>query len=103
MTIIKCMSEDIENTMNMAENNIKKAIEYKDKYPIAAKAYYTKSIALMENIKGMHDGVSALIKAYRDEKGEPPAPMLAIYDYLHERQINQAALIKTLQDIYAKN
>jgi len=88
MRVIKCMSEDIERTMDMAEENIKKAIEYKDEFPVAAKAYYTKSLALMESIKGIHDGVVEIIKQYRATNGEPPEPMMAIYNYLHERQMN---------------
>ena len=103
MKVIKCMSEDIEKTLDMAEENVKKAIEYKEIYPVAAKAFYNKSTVLMESIKGMHDGVVAMIKAYREEKGEPPEPMLAVYNYLHERQMNQAAMVKNLQDIYMKN
>ena len=103
MRVIKCMCEDIDKTLEMAEKNVKKAIEYKEQYPVAAKAFYNKSTALMETIKGMHDGVTAMIKAYRDEKGEPPAPMLAVYNYLHERAVNNAAMIKNLQDIYMKN
>jgi len=46
--------------------------------------------------------VVALIEAYKKEKGEPPAPMMAIYNYMHERHINKAAAIKTLQDMYMK-
>lgn len=103
MKIIKDMSEDIETTMDMAESNIKKAIQYKDEYPLVAKAYYAKSIALMDTIKGMHDGITALIKAYREQNGEPPVPMMAVYNYLHERHINQSVMIKNLQDIYTKN
>lgn len=103
MRIIKCMCEDIEDTLDMAESNVKKAIECKDEYPLAAKSFYNKSVALMETVKGMHDGVVAVIKAYREEKGEPPEPMMAIYNYLHERSMNNAAMIKNLQDIYMKN
>ena len=103
MEVIKCMSEDIEKTMDMAAENIQKAIKYKEEYPIAAKSFYNKSVALMESIKGMHDGTVTIIKAYREEKGEPPAPMMAIYNYLHERSMEKAAMVKNLQDIYIKN
>lgn len=96
MEVIKCMCEDIENTMTIAGNNVRKAIEYKESYPIAAKVFYNKSVVLMESIKSLHDGVVALIKAYREEKGEPPVPMMAVYNYLHERSINEAALVKNL-------
>lgn len=102
MKIIECISEDIEATMDLAENNIQKAIMYKNDYPLAAKSYYNKSIILMDSIKPQHDSVVALIEAHRKEKGEPPEPMMAIYNYLHERHINKAAAIKNLQDMYIK-
>lgn len=102
MKIIKCMSEDIEATMDMAEDNIKQAIMNKQDYPVAARAYYNKSVTLMDAIKAQHDAVVALIEGYKKEKGEPPAPMMAIYNYMHERQINKAAAIKNLQDMFAK-
>ena len=75
---------------------------YKIDYPLAAKAYYNKSVILMDSIKPQHDSVVSLIESYRKEKGEPPEPMMAIYNYLHERHINQAAAIKNLQDMYMK-
>ena len=102
MQVIKCLSENIEATLDAAEDNIKKAVKYKDEYPAAAKAFYTQSIMLMDSIKGQHDAVVTLIGDYRKENGEPPAPMMAIYNYMHERHINKAAAIKNLQDMYIK-
>ena len=102
MMVIKCMSEDIEATLDKAEDNIKNAIRYKTDYPVAAKSFYTKSVALMESIKQQHDAIVVLIEEHRKEKGEPPAPMMAIYNYLHERHISKAAAIKSLQDMYIK-
>ena len=102
MQVIKDLSEGIEATLDMAECNIQKAIKYKNEYPAAAKAFYTKASILMDSIKADHDAVVALIESHRKEKGEPPAPMMAIYNYMHERQINQAAAIKNLQDMYIK-
>lgn len=102
MKIIKCLSEDIENTLDCAEECIKKAIMYKEDYPIASRAFYNKSTVLMDTIKLSHDATVALIEGYRKEKGEPPAGMMAIYDYMHERHINKAAAIKALQEMYSK-
>lgn len=102
MQVIKCLSENIECTLDAAEENIKKAVKYKDEFPVAAKAFYTQSTLLMDSIKGQHDAVVTLIEAYRKEKGEPPAPMMAIYNYMHERHINKAAAIKNLQDMFMK-
>lgn len=102
MKIIKCLSEQIEETLDSAEDNIKEAISYKDEYPVASKAFYNQSVLLMDSIKGQHDAVVSLIETYKKEKGEPPAPMMAIYNYMHERHINKAAAIKALQDMYTK-
>ena len=102
MQVIKCLSENIEKTLDMAEENIKKAVTYKEEFPAAAKAFYNQSVLLMDSIKGQHEAVVALIDGYRKEKGEPPAPMMAIYNYMHERQMNQAAGIKAMQDMYMK-
>ena len=102
MEVIKCLSEDIGNTLDIAEHDIKKAFKYKEQHPIAARAFYNKSVALMDTIKLSHDAVVALIEGYRKEKGEPPVSMMAVYDYIHERQISQAAMIKNLQDMYSK-
>ena len=102
MKIIKCLCEDIESTLDAAEHDIKEALMYKEEYPIVAKSFYAKSVALMDTIKLQHDAVVALIDQVRKEKGEPPASMMAIYDYMHERQINKAAAIRALQDMYSK-
>ena len=102
MQVIKCLSENIEATLDAAEDNIKAAIKYKDEYPVAARAFYNQSTVLMDSIKTQHDAVVALIEGHRKEKGEPPAPMMAIYNYMHERQMNQAAAIKNLQDMFVK-
>ena len=102
MIIIKCLSEDIEKTMDLAEENIKQAIMYKNDYPIAAKSFYVKSVTLMDSIKPQHEAVVGLIEEHKKLKGEPPAPMMAIYNYMHERHINKAAAIKNLQEMYTK-
>ena len=103
MKIIKCLSEKIEDELIAAESYVKKAIEYKEEFPEISKVFYNISVTHMELIKNLHDQVVDLIAAYRKDNGEPPAPMMAIYDYMHERQINQAAGIKNLQDLYNKN
>lgn len=65
-----------------------------------AKAFYNHSIEDLNRIKPMHEQIVAFIKAYRAEKGEPPAPMMAIYDYEHKKHINKITEIKRMQDLY---
>lgn len=102
MKVIKCLSEDIESTLDCAETDIKHAIMYKEENPVAAKAFYIKSTMLMDSIKPQHDAIVALIEGYKKEKGDPPEGMMAIYNYMHERHIMKAAAIKNLQDMYSK-
>ena len=102
MQIIKCLSENIEETLDMAEANIKKAIMYKDEYPAVAQTFYNQSTILMNSIKDQHNVVVTLITDYKKEHGEPPAPMIAIYNYMHERHTSKAAAIKALQEMYNK-
>ena len=44
MKIIKCLSEDIECELDIAEDYAKKAIEYQIDYPEQSKLYYSKSL-----------------------------------------------------------
>ena len=44
--------------------------------------------------------MKTLIEEYRQEKGEPPKEMMAIYNFLHEKFIDEVKGIKILQDMY---
>ena len=48
----------------------------------------------------LHNQVVKLIENYRKEKGEPPASMLAVYDYLHEKFIEEAKEVEMMQQMY---
>lgn len=48
----------------------------------------------------LHTEVAKLIEQYRQQRGEPPEGMKALYDYLYEKQIDKAAEVKNLQGMY---
>lgn len=101
MKVIKDMSCDIEEILNMADKNIRLAVKYKEDDPESSKIYYNKSIEELNSIKPFHDRVVTIIKNYRTEKGEPPAPMMAMYNYEHEKHLDKHASIKKFQELYS--
>ena len=103
MKIIRCLSEQIEQELDAAEEYAKKAIQYKEDYPATAKVLLTLSTTHLDNIKMLHEQVATLIANVRKEKGDPPMGMQTLYEYLHERHIDKAAAIRNLQDLFNKN
>ena len=100
MKIIKCVSEKIAEEINDADAYINLATEWKTEQPEAAKVFYELSTQEIRHADMLHEVVTKLIEAYREENGEPPAGMLAIYDYLHEQQIENAMRVKVKQKMY---
>jgi hypothetical protein len=47
----------------------------------------------------LHTHVERLIKDYRNEHGEPPEAMLAVYNWEHEKMIDAAARTRVLQEM----
>lgn len=97
------LSEMIEDTIENAEDYIESAIEIKDEFPDVAKTLASISENEMTNMSSLHSIVTKTISDYRKEHGEPPAPMMAVYDYLHKRHIDNAARVKAMQQMYKEN
>ena len=93
MKIIKKLSEYIDD-------ELKGALKHKDRDPELAKMFYNMSLQEMEHMNELHKQVVAIIDKYRKEGGEPPASMMAVYNYLHEKHIDEAAEIKAMQAMF---
>ena len=102
MKLIQKFTELIEEELEGAENYVKCALNHKDEHPMLAKVLFDISNDEMRHVAMLHDEVVKLIEEHRREKGDPPASMLAIYNYLHERHIDKANKIKMLQAEYRK-
>lgn len=103
MKVIELLSEKIEEEVCDAKSYISMAIDYKESYPELSRTLYNLSNQEMEHMNMLHGEVSEIIKRYRDEHGDPPADMMAVYDYLHKKQIEKAKEVKTLQAMYKES
>lgn len=94
MKIIKKLSDMIADELEGAEEYAKCALKYKDENPTLAKTLYDIATDEMRHVGLLHGEVVAIIEAYRKKEGDPPAAMMAVYEYLHEKQIEEANEVK---------
>ena len=97
MKIIKCLSEYIEEELHDADKYITKAMMVKSEYPDVAELLYQLSLEEMTHMNRLHSEVEKIIAAYRRQTGDPPVEMQAVYDYVHQKNIEKAKLVKVAQ------
>ena len=100
MKLIKELEEKIEDEIHDIKEYAEMASELKAEYPGLAQVLYTISTQEDSHQAALHSEVVKLIEEYRRNDGEPPAPMKAIYEYMHERHIEKLAEARRYQDIY---
>lgn len=81
----------IEEEAEGAGEYAKEAVRLKDENPALARMFYELANDELGHVGRLHEAVVRLIKEWRAEHGDPPEAMMAVYDYLHEKQIAKTA------------
>lgn len=102
MKIIEILTEHISDELDDACTYAKLAIKYRESDPETADLFYKLSGEEMTHMDALHKAVARLIGDYRVKHGEPPASMLAVYDYLHEKAIDRAERITALRSMFKR-
>ena len=100
MKLIKELEEQIEDEIHDVKKYAKMATELKGEYPALAQVLYTISTQEDSHQAMLHAEVVKIIEEYRRKHGSPPEAMMAVYDFLHKRHIEDLAEAKRYQEIY---
>ena len=102
MKLIKTLEELIEDEIHDVKKYAKLAIEHKEDHPALAQVFYNLSTQEDGHQDALHAEVVKIIEEHRRTHGEPPAAMMAVYDYVHKKHINALAEARTYQEMYKK-
>ena len=95
MKIIERLSEMITEEINDAMKYAKCA-QMHDDDPELMRTFKMLANEELNHMNMLHNQVVRIIKDYRDKHGEPPADMMAVYNYLHGKQVDKVAEVKML-------
>lgn len=102
MKIIKTLEELIEEEIHDVKKYAKLAVEYKEERPALAQVFYNLSTQEDTHQATLHAEVVKIIDEHRRTHGDPPAAMMAVYDYVHKKHIDSLAEARIYQDMYKK-
>ena len=100
MKIIRVIAEKIQEEVQDANTYVDLAMEWKAEQPEAADLFYQLSTEEIGHADKLHGIVVSMIKKYRETKGEPPEGMLALWNYMHEKHMEDAMRVKVKLGMY---
>lgn len=100
MKIIAWLTEQIEDEIHDVKEYAKMAAELKEEHPGLAQVLYNISTQEDTHQAMLHAEVVKIIENHRKMHGEPPAAMMAVYEYVHQKHIDKMAESRRYQEIY---
>lgn len=100
MKLIRDLEEYIEEEIHDIKKYAKMAAELKAEHPTLAQVLFNISTQEDGHQAAIHNEVVKIIEEHRRVHGEPPAAMMAVYDYLHKKSIDKLAEARMYQDVY---
>lgn len=100
MKLIKMLEEHIGEEIHDTKEYAKMAVEYKDEYPDLAELFYKLSAEEKRHADMLHDMAVNEIEKYRKMRGEPPAEMQAVYNYIHNQHMKKAEKAERYRAMY---
>ena len=90
----------IEDEIDGAEEYAKMALKLKDERPQLAQTFHNLASEELRHVDILHDEVVRVINDYRNAGNEVPADMQAVYDYIHQKQIDHVHDVKMYLEQY---
>lgn len=100
MKMIKKLERYINEEISDAKKYIECALAHKDECRDLADTFYDLSQQEVKHADMLHKQVVEMIDEYKQEHGAPPESMMAIYEYLHEQEIESMKEVKMMQQMY---
>lgn len=100
MKMIKKLERYINEEIGDAKKYIECALAHKEENRDLADVFYDLSQQEVKHADMLHKQVVEMIDQYKQEHGAPPENMMAIYEYLHEQEIEAMKEVKMMQQMY---
>ena len=96
MKIIQNIYDQIDEEITDANKYAMCSVRYRESDPELSRTYAQLATEELGHVDKLHAQVVRIINKYKTEHGEPPAHMLFIYNYLHDRAVQKVAEIKAM-------
>ena len=103
MKLIRTLEEYISEEISDIKKYARLAADLKAEHPTLAQVLYNISTQEDAHQAALHNEVVKIIEEHRRNHGEPSAVMKALYDYEHQKHIDNLAEARMYQEIYKKS